>query len=253
MHKTMEDYVDDTMVQSTKCNTCLQDLGPILDHMEKFSLRHNPKNCAFGITSRELLGYIVSAKGIEVDPEKVQAIMDMPPPHNISQMRSLQGRLLSIRRFISQLVDRSQPFTKTLHKGVKYNWSQDCDQSLTQIKKYLANPPILMPPIYRKPLILYISAIETSLGILLAQEDNDNKERAIYYLIRTPISYKMNYSIIKKACLAIVFSSQKLRDYMLSHTTWLVAKIDPLKYLLSKVALTRRLAKWVMILSEFDI
>ena len=63
----------------------------------------------------------------------------------------------------------------------------------------------------------------------------------------------MSYNIIEKACLVVVFASQKLRHYMLAHTTWLVAKIDPLKYLLSKVALTGRLAKWVMILSKFDI
>ena len=89
MHKTIEDYVDDTLVKSTMCYTHLQDLGPILDHMEKFSLQLNPKKCAFGVTSRKLLGYIVSTKGIKVDPEKVQAIMDMPPSHNISQMRDL--------------------------------------------------------------------------------------------------------------------------------------------------------------------
>ena len=76
-----------------------------------------------------------------------------------------------------------------------------------------------MHPIYGKPLILYISAIETSLGILLTQEDDNNKERAIYYVICTLISYEMNYSIIEKAFLAVVFASQKLRHYMLAHTT----------------------------------
>jgi len=101
MHKTMEDYVDDTLVRSAKRNTHLQDLGPILDCMEKFSLRFDPKKCAFGVTLGKLLGYIVSMKGIEVDVEKVQAIMDMPPPHNISQMTGLQGQLQSICRFIS--------------------------------------------------------------------------------------------------------------------------------------------------------
>ena len=92
-----------------------------------------------------------------------------------------------------------------------------------------------MPPIYGNPLILYISATETSLGILLAQEDDNNKEREIYYLSRTLISYEMNYSIIEKASLAVVFASQKLRHYMLAHTT---RKIDPLKDLLSKATLT---------------
>ena len=84
IHKTMEDYMDDTLVKSAKHNTHLQDLGPILDKMEKFSLQLNPKKCAFSVTLGKLLGYIVSAKGIEVDPKKVQAIMDMPPPCNIS-------------------------------------------------------------------------------------------------------------------------------------------------------------------------
>ena len=84
MHKMMEDYIDDALVKSTKHNTHLQDLGPILDCMEKFSLRLNTKKCAFGVASRKLLGYIVSTKGIEVDPENVQSIMDMPLPHNIN-------------------------------------------------------------------------------------------------------------------------------------------------------------------------
>ena len=85
-----------------------------------------------------------------------------------------------------------------------------------------------MPPMHGKPFLLYISATETSLGILLAQEDNDKKERAIYYLSQTLVSYEKNYNIIEKACLAVVFASQKLRHYMLAHSTWLVAKIDPL-------------------------
>lgn len=63
----------------------------------------------------------------------------------------------------------------------------------------------------------------------------------------------MNYSVIEKACLVVVFTSQNLRHYMLAHTTCLIEKVDPLKYLLSKASLIGRLAKWVMILNEFDI
>ena len=66
------------------------------------------------------------------------------------------------------------------------------------------------------------------------------------------MAYEINYTSIEKACLAVVFASQKLRHYMLAHTVHLIAKIDPLKYFLSKAALTGHLAKWMMILSEFD-
>ena len=110
-----------------------------------------------------------------------------------------------------------------------------------------------MPPIAGKSLILYISTKDTTLGTLLAQEDQNNKEWAIYYISRTLVSYKDKYFVIEKACLVVVFTSQKLWHYMLAHTTRLISKIDPLKYLLSKATLTSHLAKWAMILSEFDI
>ena len=102
-------------------------------------------------------------------------------------------------------------------------------------------------------MILYISATSVALGALLAQLDDNGNEQAIYYLSRTLVGYELNYTTIEKACLAVVFCTQKLRHYMLNHTTYLIAKIDPLKYLLLKVALTGGVAKWVLILSEFDI
>lgn len=93
----------------------------------------------------------------------------------------------------------------------------------------------------------------SSLGSLLAQYDDQGKERVIYYINRTLIVYELNYTPIEQACLAVIFASQKLRQYMLSHKVQLIACFDPLNYLLSRVALTGRLSKWVMILSEFDI
>eukprot|EP01018_Ginkgo_biloba_P024698 Gb_11643 [translate_table: standard] len=92
--------------------------------------------------------------------------------------------------------------------------------------------------------------MQVSMGALLSMM---TKKKSIYYLSQTLIAYEVNYSPIEKACLAIVFALQKLRHYMLNNRTKLIAKIDPLKYLLSKSTLTSRMAKWVMLLSEFYI
>lgn len=73
--------------------------------------------------------------------------MEMPPAHNISQIRGLQGHLYSIRWFISQLANRDQPFNKNFHKGVTCIWNEECEKHLNQIKYYLEKPYILMPPI----------------------------------------------------------------------------------------------------------
>lgn len=168
-------------------------------------------------------------------------------------MEGLKGRLQSIRIFIAQLADQIHPFSHLLHKGITYKWDEKCDKTFQQIKDYLLTPPMLMPPILNKPLILYISATSAALGSLLAHHDETGKERAIYYISSTLVGYKMNYSPIEKACLAVVFTSQKFRHYILSHQIKLISKVDPLKYLLSKATLTIQMPKWVMILTEFDI
>jgi hypothetical protein len=110
-----------------------------------------------------------------------------------------------------------------------------------------------MLPIPNQPLILYISAIAKALGALLAQQDEIGKERAIYYISRTIVGYEFNYTSIEKACLATIFASQKICHYMLSHPIKLIAKIEPLKYLLAKATLIGCMAKLVMLLSKFDI
>lgn len=93
----------------------------------------------------------------------------------------------------------------------------------------------------------------TTLGALLAQHDETRKERDIYYISRTLVGHDINYTFIEKACLVVVFPSQKFRHYMLAHQVKLITKIDPLKYLLSKATLIGWMDKWVTILKKYDI
>lgn len=182
IHKILEDYVDDILAKSKTCHGHLDILESVFDRLQHYGLRLNPKKCVFGVTSGKLLGFIVSRRGIEIDPKKVKAITEMPPLRTLKQLRSLQGKLQSVRRFISQLADKCQPFTHLLCKDTSFKWDPICQRSFDKLKEYLANSPILVPPIPGRPLILYISATTTALGALLAQHDDDNKERAIYYI-----------------------------------------------------------------------
>jgi hypothetical protein len=129
-----------------------------------------------------------------------------------------------------------------MRKGVPFIWDQACKNALGDIKKYLTNPPVLCAPIKGKPLILYTTAMSTSLGALLAQNNNDDKEMSLYYLSRT-LGTDCNYPDIEKICLSLVFAAQKLRHYMLEHTVYLVSRADPLRYILSKMSLSGRMTK----------
>ncbi|XP_070030429.1 uncharacterized protein [Nicotiana sylvestris] len=114
-------------------------------------------------------------------------------------------------------------------------------------------PPVLASAILGKPLILYISAQERSVGALLAQENSEEKENSLYYLIRMMTPNELNYSPIEKLCLALVFSIQKLKHYFQSHVVRLVSRANPIKLVMSKPDLSDRLARWYLQFQQFEI
>ena len=116
------------------------------------------------VSSGKFLGFLIRHRGIEIDPSKIKAILDMPPPKNLKELRGLQGRLAYIRRFIANLSGRIHPFTRLTKKDVPLKWDEGCILALDSIKKYLLNPPVLATLIPGKDLILYTTAQEGSLG-----------------------------------------------------------------------------------------
>ncbi|KAM1087466.1 hypothetical protein ACFX2B_012841 [Malus domestica] len=140
-----------------------------------------------------------------------------------------------------------------MKKDASFIWDDASRNAFESIKQYLASPPILGALMPGKPLILYIAAQEGSIGALLAQENEDQKERALYYLGITLTGAELNYSQIEKMCLALVFVVQKLRHYMHAYIIHLVAKADPVKYVMSKPVLTGQLAKWAFIFNQYEI
>ena len=118
----------------------------------------NPLKCAFGVTSKKFLGFIVRHKGTEIDEAKVKASQDMPEPKNLKELHGLQGFLAHIRRFIPNLDGRCHRFSHRTKKGAPFEWDESCRNAFKSIKKYLSGPPVLGALIHGKPLILYIMA-----------------------------------------------------------------------------------------------
>lgn len=106
----MKVYVDDMIVKSKTKIDHLEDLEETFNTLRKFQLKLNPAKCSFMVSSGKFLGHMISGKGIEANPEKTRALLEMPPPSNTKQIQSLNGCLTSLRRFISKLAERSLPF-----------------------------------------------------------------------------------------------------------------------------------------------
>ncbi|KAL0308879.1 UNVERIFIED_CONTAM: Transposon Tf2-12 polyprotein [Sesamum radiatum] len=243
LHKNIECYVDDLVVKSKKRENHFHDLRKVFERLRRYQLKMNPSKCAFGVTSEKFLGFIVRQRGIEIEQAKIDAILRMPEPRNIHELKSLQGKLAYLRRFISNLAGRCQPFSRLMKKDIPFQWGEACDKAFKSIKSYLMKPPVLVAPVPGRPLILYVAAQERSVGILLAQKNNEGKENALYYLSRTMTPNELKYSPIEKLCLALIFSIQKLKHYFQSRSIHLVSKANPLKYVMAKPVLSDRLAR----------
>ena len=118
-----------------------------------YKSRLNPNKCIFGVRSGKLLGFIISDKGIQVDPTKVKAIQEIPSPRTEKKVRGFLGRLNYIARFISHLTSTCEPIIKLLKKDQVVKWNDECHTTFERIKKYIQEPPILMHPIEGRPLI----------------------------------------------------------------------------------------------------
>jgi len=254
MHKEIEVYVDDMIAKSGSEEEHLINLKKLFGRLRKFKLKLNPAKCTFNMKFGKLLGFIVSQKGIEVDPDKVHAVLEMPHPSTEKEVRGFLGRLNYIARFISQLTATREPIFKLLRKNQVMKWNEDCQTTFDKIKLYLQEPPVLRPLVPGRLLILYLTVLDESMGCVLGQHDETGrKEHAIYHLSKKFTDCERRYSSLEWTCCALAWATRRLRQYMLSHTTWLISKMDPIKYVFQKPALTGRLARWQMLLSEYDI
>jgi len=122
MHKEVEVYVDDMIIKSRGEESHVQVLRKVFERLRKYQLKLNPAKCIFGARSGKLLGFIVSEKGIEVDPDKVRAIQEMPSPRTEREVRSFLGKLNYISRFISNLTAKAEPIFKLIRKNNTTQW-----------------------------------------------------------------------------------------------------------------------------------
>ncbi|KAL0420448.1 UNVERIFIED_CONTAM: Transposon Tf2-12 polyprotein [Sesamum latifolium] len=154
LHKNVEYYVDDLVVKSKKREDHLYDLRKVFECLRRYHLKMNPSKCAFGVTFEKFLGFIVRQQGIEIEQAKIDAILKMPEPRNIHELKSLQGKLAYLRRFISNIAGRCQLFSRLMKKDVPFEWDEACDKAFKSIKSYLMKPPVLVAPVHGRPLII---------------------------------------------------------------------------------------------------
>ena len=165
------------MVKSREKETLIDDLKETFDNLRVYNMRLNPEKCMFGVPSGKLLGFLVSHRGIEANPEEIKAIEDMSPPQTLKEMQKLAGRVTALGCFISKLGERALPFFKLMKKKGPFEWTPEADRAFQDLKKYLTSPPVMVALRPLEPLVLYLAATpySASAALVAVQEERQDK------------------------------------------------------------------------------
>jgi len=249
--KTMEVYVDDMVVKSQKAEHHPADLETVLARVRKHDLRLNPDKCVFGVGGGKFLGFMITLKGIEANPDKCEAILGMRSPACVKEVQQLNGKLAALSRFLPKLAKKARPLFKLLKGAKTFEWDTTCESMFQQIKKDLSTLPVLVSPLLQTPLLIYLVIAQTAISAVLVYEQG-REQSPVYFTSRTLQPAEERYQVLEKLVLTLVFSARRLRHYFRSHQ--LTVKTDYLiKQILQKPELAERMTAWAIELSKFGL
>ena len=249
--KNVEVYIDDMVVKSTLVFEHIMDLTSIFEILREHKLHLNASKCSFGVGLGKFLGYMVTHRGIEVNPDQIKAINNLQPPRNPKEVQKLIGMMVALNRFISRSADRCRPFFLLLHKWKEFEWSEECVVAFKQLKQYLSCPPIMSSPVVDEVLFACIAVAFYAISFMLIRVDS-GIQRPVYYVNKSLNEAEVHYLPLEKAILAVVHATRKLPHYFQAHTVVVLTQFL-LKSILRSVDYTGRIAKWGTILGAFDI
>ena len=130
----MEVYIDDMLIKSKECLDHATHLQHVFDLLRTYGMKLNPKKCAFGVSARQFLGFMMTQRGIEANPSQLRAILESTASRSRKEVQQLTGQLAALGRFISRFTDRLKPFFTTLRGDNWVGWDKECDRDFVQIK-----------------------------------------------------------------------------------------------------------------------
>jgi hypothetical protein len=178
-------YIDDVVITTRNEESLISDLKETFDNLDRYKLKLNPIKCSFGVSVGQLLGFLVSARGIEANLEKIQAILTMGKPAKLHEVQQLAGRVAALSRFVACLGEKALPFYALMKKSDKqFEWIEEADATFSQLKKVLSTPPVLVTPREKEPLLLYItSTYQVVSTVLVVERSKEGKAHGIQQLV----------------------------------------------------------------------
>lgn len=259
----VEVFLDDIIIGSTDVKSHLVTLEKVLQKLHSHGMKLKKSKCSFLLEEVQYLGYVISKDGIKVDPSKVEAIVKIPRPLNVTELRSFLGLVNFYARFVPNLSSILSPLYELLKKGINWKWGKPCEVAFKKIKKILVSAEVLTHYDQNKPLILTTDASSRGIGGVLTQPGGAGRgagagelERPVAYVSRALNDAERNYSQIDKEALAIIFSMQKLHQFLYGRRFTLRTDHKPLVSIFGSkqgipAMVASRLQRWAIRLSAY--
>ncbi|WVZ51434.1 hypothetical protein U9M48_002582 [Paspalum notatum var. saurae] len=240
-------FIDDILVYSKNEKEHEEHLRIVLSRLREHTLE-NTNSMPSSASEIAFLGHILSAKGVAVDPSKVEDVLNWKQPQTVTEIRSFLGLAGYYRRFIKDFSRISKPVTALTQKNAKFAWSPKCEEAFRMLKKLLTSAPILAQPDITKPFDVYCDASGSGLGCVLMQEG-----RVIAYASSQLRKHEVNYSTHDLELLAVVYALKKWRHYLLGNTCHIYTDHESLKYIFTQPELNMRQRRWLELIKDYDL
>jgi hypothetical protein len=219
----------------------------VLQVLREHQLYAKMSKCSFYQRQIHYLGHIISKEGIAVDPEKVQAIRELPVLRNVAEVRSFMGLAGYYRRFIARFSKITHSITSLQRKEKKFHWTEECESSLQRLKQLLTSAPILKIAEQNKDYVVCTDACKEGLGGFVSQEG-----LVVCYESRKLKEHEKNYATHDLELAAIVHTLRKWRHYLMGKRFELRTDHNSMKYLFDQSTLNARKIRWLEFLCEYD-
>ncbi|GAU18714.1 hypothetical protein TSUD_80020 [Trifolium subterraneum] len=179
----LEVYMDDMIVKSEEEIDHTVHLKRVFDQARKFNMRFNPEKCTFGVKAGKFLGFYLTERGIEANPDKCRAFFDYSTPKSKKSIQTLNGMLTSMARFVAKSAQHALPLFKLLRKETTFEWTEECEGALQHLKRALSEPPVLTRPVEGEKLYLYLAVASEAISAVLIRE-TEQGQKPVYFVSR---------------------------------------------------------------------
>ena len=244
-------YIDDLIIFSRTFDEHITHLEQVFKRLREANVRLKPSKCHFVKPQVEYLGHVVSKDGLSPNPDKIKAVRDFPIPTNTTGVKAFLGLCNYYRRFIKGFAQIAAPLNRLTSKNVPFQWTNDCQQALDHLKQALISAPILAYPDFSLPFHLYVDASQTGIGLTLGQIV-EGREVAIAYAGRDFNQAERNYSATEREALAVIDGIKRFQPYLYGQKFTIHTDHNALKWLMSIQDPTGRVARWSLLIQQFD-